>query len=665
MNKVRVVIENIAPQINCGRFPAKRVIGETVTVEADVFADGHDSVAVTLLYRHESASEWQTAPMTAIGNDRWRAQFVVRLLGRYIYSVSAWVDHLDSWCRGLAKKVEAGQETELDLQQGAALATDIANRAPAADARRLQEWARGIADASRARETRVALAQSQALRELARKYPDPDIVLECDPALVIRVDRERARYSSWYEMFPRSATTDPKRHGTFADVRKLLPYVASMGFDVLYLPPIHPIGTTERKGPNNRTSAQPDDPGSPWAIGGREGGHKSIHPELGTLEDFRGLLAAATAAGIEIALDIAFQSTPDHPYVKEHPEWYLKRPDGTIQYAENPPKKYQDIYPFHFETENWNTLWNELKSVVDHWIGVGVRIFRVDNPHTKPFAFWEWLINEVQRAHPDVIFLAEAFTRPKVMYRLAKLGFTQSYNYFPWRNTKRELIEYFTELSRPPVSEFLRANLWPNTPDILSEYLQFGGRAGFMVRLVLAATLGASYGIYGPPFELQENLPREPGSEEYLDSEKYQARTWERDRSDSLRGLIALINRIRRENAPLQSDRGLKFHDIDNDSLIAYSKSTALSESSAVSDAVLVLVNLDPHHAQSGWLQLDLGTLGLPAEGTFQVHDLLSGARFLWRGPRNYVALDPAHSPAHVFRIRRRVRTERDFDYFM
>ncbi len=671
MSKVRVVIENIAPQIDCGRFPAKRVTGESVEVEADVFADGHDSVAVCLLYRHESASEWQSAPMRALGNDRWGARFVVKLIGRYLYTVTAWVDHLESWRRGLTKKAEVGQETELDLQQGAALASAIADRAPSADARRLQEWARALADSSRDREERVALAQSQGLQELARKYPDPDIVLECDPPLVIRVNRERARFSSWYEMFPRSASTEPGRHGTFADVEKLLVYVASMGFDVLYLPPIHPIGTTERKGPNNRTAAEPGDPGSPWAIGGREGGHKEIHPELGTLEDFRHLLAAAGELGIEIALDIAFQSTPDHPYVKEHPEWFLKRPDGTIQYAENPPKRYQDIYPFYFETENWNTLWNELKSIVDYWIGVGVRIFRVDNPHTKPFAFWEWLIAEIQGEHPDVIFLAEAFTRPKVMYRLAKVGFTQSYNYFPWRNTKRELIEYFTELSRPPVSEFFRANLWPNTPDILTEYLQFGGRAAFMVRLVLAATLGASYGIYGPPFELQEHRPREPGSEEYLDSEKYQARLWDRDRSDSLQELIARVNRIRRENAPLQSDRGLRFHSIDNENLIAYSKSSRGEDgangngSATVGDSVLVVVNLDPHHSQSGWLHLDLAAFGLPSEGNFQVHDLLSGARFLWRGSRNYILLDPAHSPAHVFRIRRRVRTERDFDYFM
>ena len=499
MSQVRVVIENIAPQIDCGRFPAKRVLGESVDVEADVFADGHDAVAATLLYRHQSSSEWHSTPMSLVGNDRWRGRFTVKLLGRYLYTVTASVDHLETWRRGLTKKAEAGQETELDLQQGAVLARAIAERVPDVDARRLKEWAQAIADSSRDREARVALGQSEGLRELALRHPDPDIVLRHEPPLSVHVDRERARYSTWYEMFPRSASGDAARHGTFADVEKLLTYVASMGFDVLYLPPIHPIGMTERKGPNNRTAAEEGDPGSPWAIGNRDGGHKAIHSELGTAEDFRHLLAAAGSLGIEVALDIAFQCTPDHPYVREHPEWFLKRPDGSIQYAENPPKQYQDIYPFHFETEGWKPLWIELKSVVDHWIGEGVRIFRIDNPHTKPFAFWEWLITEVQRDHPDVIFLAEAFTRPKVMYRLAKLGFTQSYNYFPWRNAKRELVKYFTELSEPPVSEFFRPNLWPNTPDILTEYLQFGGRAAFMVRLVLAATLGASYGIYGPP----------------------------------------------------------------------------------------------------------------------------------------------------------------------
>ena len=660
MSKARVVIENIMPQVDGGRFPVKRVTGETVTVEADIFADGHDAVSCVLHYRPEHSPDWHTVPMTPLGNDRWQARFTVHTLGRYLYTVSGWVDHIETWRRDLAKKHAAGQDIEIELQRGAQLARELATRTPDLDAARLEEWASTIVDQGISREERLAMADSESLREIARRYPDPQIVVRHEPPLAVEVDRQRARFSTWYEMFPRSAASRPGVHGTFADCEARLPYIASMGFDVLYLPPIHPIGLTERKGPNNRPGAGPGDPGSPWAIGGEAGGHKSIHPELGTLDDFRRLVARAGEYGIEIALDIAFQCSPDHPYVREHPEWFLKRPDGTIQYAENPPKKYQDIYPFHFECDAWESLWAELKSVVEFWIEQGVRIFRVDNPHTKPFAFWEWLIRDVRRSHPEVIFLSEAFTRPKVMYRLAKLGFTQSYNYFPWRNTKHELMQYFTELTSPPVCEFFRPSLWPNTPDILTEYLQFGGRPAFMARLVLAATLGASYGIYGPAFELMEHLPREPGSEEYLDSEKYQLRHWDIDRPDSLRDFIARVNRIRRENAALQSDRGLRFHRVDNDALIAYSKT---SEDGGQS--VLVVVNLDPHHVQSGWIELDLAGLGLPGDRPFQAHDLLSGARFLWLGARNYVALDPQHSPAHVFRMRRRVRTERDFDYFM
>jgi starch synthase (maltosyl-transferring) len=658
-NKVRVVIESVTPRIDCGRFPIKRTTGEKVVVEADVFTDGHDQVTAMLMYRHDSATEWHKLPMKPLGNDRFRAEFTAQQLGSYLYSVSAWVDHLESWRRGLLKKYDAKQDIQLDLKTGALLAENMADRAHGADSQRLREWAAGIIDTRRDLETRVALSQTESIRELELRYPDPDIVLNWDSPLEVAVDRERARYSTWYEMFPRSAATEPGKHGTFADVQKLLPYVASMGFDVLYMPPIHPVGVTERKGPNNNPKSAEGDPGSPWAIGGPEGGHKAIHPELGTLEDFKRLIAKAGEQGIEIALDIAFQTTPDHPYVREHPEWFLKRPDGSIQYAENPPKKYQDIYPFHFESDAGEALATELRTVVEYWICQGIRIFRVDNPHTKPFPFWEGLIGEIRRLRPDVIFLAEAFTRPKVMYRLAKVGFTQSYNYFPWRNSKYELTEYFTELSRPPVSDFFRANLWPNTPDILPEYLQFGGRAGFMVRLVLAATLGASYGIYGPAFELMDDRPRDPGSEEYLDSEKYQIRQWNRDDPASLRDFIALVNRIRRENAPLQSDRGLKFHVTDNDTLLAYSKTKEGG------DSVLIVANVDPHHTQAGWLELDLPTLGLPQTGPFQVHDLLSGARFLWQGPRNFVSLDPTHSPAHIFRIRRRVRSEKDFDYFL
>jgi len=665
VSRVRVVIENITPQVDCGRFPAKRTIGDSVSVEADVFTDGHDAVAAFLFYRHDGTAEWHGIPMSPLGNDRWQARFTVQALGRYQFTVAGWVDHLESWRRGLAKKFEAGQDIELDLRQGAALARTVSEHLRSTDARALTDWANAIGDPLRDREERVVLAQSDTIHQLAQRHPDPQTVARHEPPLAIEVDRERARFSSWYELFPRSAGKIPGQHGTFADVEALLPEISAMGFDVLYLPPIHPIGTTERKGPNNRHKAEEGEPGSPWGIGGTAGGHKSIHPELGTLEDFRRLIAKAGERGIEIALDIAFQASPDHPYVREHAEWFQKRPDGSIQYAENPPKKYQDIYPFWFETPEWKALWAELKSVIEFWIAQGVRIFRIDNPHTKSFAFWEWVIAEIRRGQPDVIFLAEAFTRPKVMYRLAKLGFSQSYNYFPWRNTKREIQEYFTELTSRPVCEFFRANLWPNTPDILPEYLQFGGRPAFTVRLILAATLGASYGIYGPAFELMEDRPREPGSEEYLDSEKYQLRHWDRDRPSSLKELIARVNRIRRENSALQSDRGLTFHAVDNDMLIAFSKTSLAGTGTPTGESVLVVANVDPHYTQSGWVTIDLRSLGLPAETTFQMDDLLSGARYLWRGTRNFVSLDPNHSPAHIFRVRRRVRTERDFDYFL
>ena len=615
MTKARVVIENIAPQVDCGLFPIKRVVGEPVVVEADVFADGHDVVSCVLLYRSGRAAEWSRIPMAPLGNDRWTARFVPREMGRYQYSVLGWIDHLATWRRDIAKKQEAGQDVSVDLLRG---------------------------------------------KQLEQEGIDEETLVQHEPPLAVEVDRERARFSSWYELFPRSAGDRPGVHGTLADVEARLPYVASMGFDVLYLPPIHPIGVTERKGPNNRAGASPTDPGSPWAIGSEAGGHKAIHPSLGTLEDFKRLVAKASDLGVEIALDIAFQCSPDHPYVRAHPEWFLKRPDGSIQYAENPPKKYQDIYPFHFETEAWNELWTELKSIFEYWIAQGVSIFRVDNPHTKPFPMWQWIIGELKRSHPDVLLLSEAFTRPKVMYRLAKLGFTQSYTYFTWRNTKQEITQYFTELSKPPVTDFFRPNLWPNTPDILPEFLQFGARPAFALRLVLAATLGASYGIYGPAFELLEHEARDPGSEEYLNSEKYELRSWELERADSLHDLIARVNQIRRENPALQTNHGLRFHPTDNDSLLAYSKTTEDGQ-----DAVLAIVNLDPHHTHSGWVDLDLLDLGVASDKPYQVHDLLSGARFLWQGARNFVQLDPAHTPAHIFRVRRRVRTERDFDYFL
>jgi starch synthase (maltosyl-transferring) len=654
---VRVVIESVSPQVDCGRFAVKRTLGETVQVEADIFTDGHDAVSGQLLYRREGESDWRRAFMRPLVNDRWAASFEVDALGRWSYCVRAWVDHFETWRRDLVKRRNAGQDLSIEFQRGAALVDAAAARADE-QAAVLQGLARELRDETSRR--RYVVATDETLASIMREHPDPALVEQVPESFAVTVDPVRARFSTWYELFPRSASSDPARHGTFRDCESRLAYVASMGFDVLYLPPVHPIGLAHRKGPNNSVRARPEDPGSPWAIGASDGGHKSVHPQLGTLEDFRRLVAAARERGIELALDIAFQASPDHPYVREHPEWFLERPDGSIQYAENPPKKYQDIYPFHFESPQWRALWQELKSVVDFWVGEGVRIFRVDNPHTKPFAMWEWLIGEVKAQDPDVVFLAEAFTRPKVMHRLAKLGFTQSYTYFAWRNTRHELIEYFTELTASASREYFRPNLWPNTPDILTEYLQFSGRAGFMVRLTLAATLGASYGIYGPAFELMEHSPREPGSEEYLDSEKYQQRQWDLERADSLAPFIARINRIRHDNPALQTDWTLHFHDVDNDALICYSKAAEDG-----SNTVLCVVNLDPHHVQSGWLTLDLEALGVDEVGPYQAHDLLSEARFLWHGRRNYVSLDPAQGPAHVLLVRHRVRSERDFDYFM
>jgi starch synthase (maltosyl-transferring) len=657
--RVRAVIENVTPCVDGGRFAAKRVVGDEVVVEADCFADGHDVLAALVLWRGVDERDWREAPMAPIGNDRWRGRFTVESLGRYVYTVTAWVDPFRSWRHDFARRQDA-EDIRVAALVGAGLVEAAAARAPSGpDRERLAQSAERLRG-SRDPEALKRAGLDEALAEAAERYPDRRFAATFPAALPLVVDRARARFSAWYELFPRSTSPEAGRHGTFRDLEARLGYIAGMGFDVLYLPPIHPIGRERRKGRNNVLVAAPGDVGSPWAIGAAEGGHKSLHPQLGTLEDFRRLVAAARDHGLEIALDIAYQCTPDHPYVAAHPQWFRWRPDGTVQYAENPPKKYQDIYPFNFESEDWRGLWQELASVLDFWIDQGVKIFRVDNPHTKAFPFWEWAIAEVKRAHPEAIFLAEAFTRPKVMHRLAKLGFTQSYTYFAWRNTKWELTEYFTELARGPGREYFRPNVWPNTPDILTEYLQFGGRPAFMARLVLAATLAASYGLYGPAFELAEHLPREPGSEEYLDSEKYQLRHWDLERADSLAGFIARVNKVRQENPALQADWSLAFFPVDNDRLICYAKSAPDLE-----NVIVTVVNLDPYNLQAGWVELDLDALGLDAHAPYQMHELLTGARFLWSGPRNYVSLDPARAPAHVFRLRRRVRTERDFDYFL
>ncbi len=656
----RLVLEGVRPEIDCGSFPIKRTVGEEVVVEVDAFADGHDALTVLLRYRPEAVQQWTDIPMEFLGNDRWRASFPVTMVGRYRYTVTGWVDRFVTWRRDLLKKIEAQQDVQVDLLIGAKLIDEASGRATAQEGRALAMRSRELRSQETPDSERLRIALSAEVETLMAKYPDRRFVSTYGRELSVVVDREKARFSTWYEMFPRSCSPKPGQHGTFKDCESRLPYIASMGFDVLYLPPIHPIGLTHRKGKNNAPTADPGDPGSPWAIGALEGGHTSIHPELGTLQDFRKLIKQARTHGIELAIDIAFQCSPDHPYEKEHREWFRIRPDGTVQYAENPPKKYQDIVPLDFETDQWWELWNELKRVIVYWIEQGVLIFRVDNPHTKPFAFWEWVIGEVKQTHPDVIFLSEAFTRPKVMSRLAKLGFTQSYNYFPWRNTKSELTQYFTELTQTEVREFLRPNLWPNTPDILTEQLQHGGRPAFASRFVLAATLGASYGIYGPAFELGEDVPYQTGSEEYLNSEKYEIRQWNLDHPDSLRQLIGSVNRIRRENPALQSDWSLRFHEIANDQLLCYSKRT-----SDWSNIILLMVNLSPHHVHSGWVELDLQSLGLDTEHPFQVHDLLTNAHYMWQGPRNYIELDPHSVPAHIFRVRRRIHTEQDFDYYL
>jgi starch synthase (maltosyl-transferring) len=660
----RAVVENIQPQVDGGRFAIKRVLGDVLQVQADCFADGHDVVACELQWRMAPGLPWQRSRMEARGNDRWQSSMPLDTLGTAEYTVRAWVDPFLSWQHDFARRVDLA-DLRVAARTGALLVDAGAQRAEALaitdDALALRGWAQALRTAAKDADadTLHALAADPARTAVAQRHLDTTLASVPDTPLRVTIERERARFSSWYEFFPRSAA-DGRRHGTFQDCEAWLPYVQRMGFDVLYFPPIHPIGRSRRKGPNNTLEAGQDDVGSPWAVGAAEGGHGDVLPELGTLDDFRQLVRAAHAHGMEIAMDIAFQCAPDHPWVQQHPQWFRQRADGSIQYAENPPKKYQDIYPFDFESADWEAMWDALAGVFEFWAAQGVRIFRVDNPHTKAFGFWEWAIRRVRDSYPDAIFLSEAFTRPRVMHRLAKVGFSQSYTYFTWRNSKQELTDYFTELSQGPGREYFRPNAWPNTPDILPVALQHGGRPTFMARVALAATLSANYGIYGPAFELQEHMPLREGGEEYLHSEKFQLRTWDRSRADSLAGFIAALNRARRANPALQQDHTLRFLEIDNPQLLAYAKR---SEDGA--NVVVCVVNLDPHHVQSGWLTLELESLGLTASQSYQMHDALSEARFLWQGARNFVQIDPQVCPAHVLQLRAQQRRENDFDYFL
>ncbi len=651
------MVESVRPCISCGRFPVKRTLGDALEVTADVFGDGHDELGAVVRYRHESDRRWTEASMAPLGNDRWRASVPLPKLGRYRYAVRAWVDPFRTWRGQLERRIAAGQDVSVELLVGAGIVASSAASAGRAAAAQLSERAERLQAAARDGDQAAGDALDRALLDLMAEHGARQHATE-SAELEVWVEPELARCSAWYELFPRSLG-GPGRHGTLKDVTGQLERIAAMGFDVLYLPPIHPIGEQKRKGRNNAESSKRGDPGSPWAIGSKLGGHTAVHPELGTVDDVRDLVEACRGHGIELALDLAFQCAPDHPWVKEHPDWFRHRPDGSIRHAENPPKLYQDIVPLDFESEDWPGLWDALLEVVRFWIGQGVHVFRVDNPHTKPFAFWDWLIGEVKRDSPEVIFLSEAFTRPRVMERLAKGGFTQSYTYFAWRSAKWELTEYLIELTQTELAEYMRPNFWPNTPDILTEQLQTGGRPVFAARLLLAATLGASYGIYGPAFELMEGRNLRPGSEEYLDSEKYQLREWKPGPEGTLEPLITAVNAARSDHPALRRNDGLRFHHVDNDMLIAYSKHDPASR-----DTVVMVVNLDPNHMQAGWVGLDLGALDIDPAQPFQAHDVLDGSTYLWSGSHNYVELRPDQSPGHILHLRRHLRTERDFEYF-
>jgi starch synthase (maltosyl-transferring) len=663
----RPTVRAVRPRVDDGGRAAKATVGERVAVEADAFVDGHTSLWCELSFRPETSRKWTTVPMQKSYDDRWHANMVIEEPGSYRFVVRARVDEFATWCDDLQARVTAGQEVADELLGGAELIEAASGRAKGAERKVLTALAEALRGSPRGLESDVpddlvdwavperpddsltlaSVLFAPRVRALAGSLSDPASGASSE-TLMVEAETARARFSTWYELFPRSTSPVRGSHGTFADVQRRLEEIQRLGFDVLYLPPIHPIGLTARKGRDGTSPALPEDPGSPWAIGAAEGGHTAIHPLLGTLDEFRALVHDAASRGIDIAIDLAFQASPDHPWVTEHPEWFRHRHDGSIRYAENPPKRYEDIFPFDFECADWQGLWAALRDVVRFWVDQGVSVFRVDNPHTKPFAFWEWLLRSIRAEFPETIFLSEAFTRPRVMEHLARIGFTQSYTYFTWRRTKWELESYLNQLCRSEVADYFRPNLWPNTPDILTEELQEGGRAAFIARLVLAATLSASYGIYGPPFELQEHVPREPGSEEYLHSEKYEVRWWDLDDPGSLAPLVALVNRIRREHEALQFNDSLHFHPTDNEDLIAYTKSRAVPGGR---DVVLAIVNLDHHYVQSGWVTLNLEALGLVAGRSFAAHDLLTGAQYVWEGATNFVKLDPLDVPCHIFSL--------------
>lgn len=642
-----IVIEGILPEIDGGSFAVKCVAGQEFQAEADIFKDGHDVIKAAVLYRRKGESSWQASPMLFLENDRWRGSFTPKENGMYEYTVEAWKDPLATWLRFMQKKCPAYPEVKTDLDEGIGYLREMEEKAKAPDRKKLEHLRRQLELSEGASAEVLRIIESPEFQDETGKFPLRRLSTPAGRILPLFVDRKKAEFSAWYEMFPRSQGKNKNKSGTFKDCTRRLPDIRKMGFDVIYLPPVHPIGITNRKGPNNTLNAGKNDPGSPWAIGAKEGGHKAIHPELGTLKDFRAFVDAAKDYGMEIALDIALQCSPDHPYVKDHPDWFYRLPDGTIRYAENPPKKYQDIYPLDFHCADWQNLWQEMRSIFFFWIEQGVKIFRVDNPHTKPLRFWHWVIDEVIREYPDVIFLSEAFTRPKMMKFLAKAGFTQSYTYFTWRNTKWELRQYLEELTQSEMKYYFRGNFFANTPDILTEYLQKDGKAAFKTRLVLAGTLSPAYGIYSG-YEFCENVPLHEGSEEYLNSEKYEIRVRDWNSPDNIKDYIARINRIRRDNPALQSYTNLEFCSSMNDNILCYFKKTPDN-----SDIIVVVVNLDPFHTHEDQVSLPIWKFGIEDWQTYQMKDLITGEKYYWKGQTNYVRLDPYFEPAHIFRLKK------------
>jgi len=637
------VIKNVTPEIDGGKFPAKCVAGEPVLVEADIYKEGHDVLGACVKFRKKDDPAWQEAPMVFWDNDRWQGRFTPAENTRYVFTVEAWMDTLETWRKNTEKKCIAHVSVTSDVLEGLMFFDKSRELMDPSGLARLERFTALLKKADGRADKVLSVLQDTEFKNLLAQYPLKDFISVYEHELELTVDRKCAEFSAWYEMFPRSQSKVPGKHGTFKDCIARLPELKKLGFDVLYLPPIHPIGTTNRKGPNNTLTPLKDSPGSPWAIGSRDGGHKAVHPKLGTLADFRKFVTGAAGQGMEIALDIAYQCSPDHPYVKEHPEWFYHLPDGSIRCAENPPKKYEDIYPLNLNCEEKEALWEELESIILFWIDQGVKIFRIDNPHTKSLAFWEWMIGRVQENHPEVIFLAEAFTRPKMMKSLAKAGFTQSYTYFTWRNTKQELRQYLEELTQTEMKDYFRGNFFANTPDILHEYLQKGGRPAFMIRFVLAATLSSVYGIYSS-FEICENRAKAPGSEEYLNSEKYELKAWDWDRPGNILELITRMNQIRRENPALQQYKNLEFYSSQNESILCYGKRTPDN-----SNIIVVAVNLDPFARHEDRISLPLWKLGLTDTQSYKMKDLLSGVVYTWRGPDNYISLDPLTQPAHIF----------------